>query len=189
MKNTDIYLKIVGDNYRQFKKEFFNYCQSKKMPFRQDDFHQAILDVEISIEKGNFKKELNNKNIKNYVFIAFRNQCSKHLKSKELKHISIDTPINDEGLTLLDKLENEIDDFDVELLEKQENDEIREVFNILNIIEKEFGLERKQIYLRVLRGDKLKDINNEFPNARGKYLTTLYWLQQNYNINNHETTN
>lgn len=188
-ESTEIYLSYINNNYSSIKNKLFKYCQQKMMPFREDDYQQTILDIYNSIEKGNFKKELTPSNIDNYLFISFRNLAAKHLKGKT--HLSLDTPI-DEDRKLLDVLSEEIDDYDYEEQEELENSEIIKINKLLEIIKEQFNQERVIIYKRFLRGEKFKDITLDIPNARGKYLETLYWLKDNnYNLKQliNETTN
>ena len=98
LKDSDKFLKFVGDNYEKLKFKYFNFCREKGYTWDEDIFSDTILKVYDSIEKKGCLKDNSEYGMECYFFLSFRNNIKREnmyaRNVKRDKNITSDNDIN-----------------------------------------------------------------------------------------------
>lgn len=156
------YWHIVEKNINSLEQQMYVWCNNKGIPFLKDDFHQALLQVGEGILKGYWKKEMNYNNIKNYLFITFRN--INYQKLNDINTDSIDSTIY-ENVTILESISVEDEEY-------EENDYI-EIEKVFKFIINNFGEDK-------LEGFKNKLLHKHSSLSKNEYMHILWAVRHHF---------
>ena len=158
----DTYWNIIKVNYWKIQQQLFTWCANKGIVFLMDDFNQAMLQAGEGIIKGYWKKELDYDNVKNYLFITFRN--INYLKLNDVDTNSIEDTIYEDI-----KVGDTIATDDEEYIE----DETIEIESVYNFIRKEFGEDK-------LKGFENKLLHKQSTIKNDEYLHILWVVRKHF---------
>lgn len=158
----DKYWEIVENNLSFFQQQLFTYCARKGILFKNDDFHQALLQVAEGIIKGYWNREMNIRNINNYLFITFRN--INYLKLKEMNTDNLEDIIYDD-ITILDTIPIDEEEY-------QESDYIS-IDAVFSFIINTFGEDKSEEF-------KNKLLHKRSAISSSEYISILMCVRQHF---------
>lgn len=158
----DKYWEIIERNHWNIQQQLFCWCNNKGILFLTDDYHQAILQVAEGILKGFWKNEMNYDNVKNYLFITFRN--INFLKLKDIDVDNLEDTIY-EDITILDSIAVEDEEYS--------EDDLIPIENVFKFVVKKFGEDK-------LEGFKNKLLHKHSSISNNQYICILWAVRHHF---------
>ena len=72
MNDATLFINYINDHYQEIYNSFLAFCNNKNYKFDADIFQDTILKCYKLIEKQGYLKDTSEKGIKNYFFMAFK---------------------------------------------------------------------------------------------------------------------
>ncbi len=179
MKDEELFLSYIGENYEILKKRYINFCKDKNYDWNEDIFSDTIIKCHDAIEKKGNLKDNTPQGMENYFFQAFK------INLKREKQYS---RVAKRDLNVTDTLEELYEDYynevNITAKEKVKNDLFKDfsTLYIMMVVEHNFPQEHFHLFqLKTLCNLTYKQLaeRTKSKGVRNKVLEVKNWLKDN----------
>ena len=180
LKDSEKFLKFVGENYEKLKYKYYNFCKEKGYNWDEDIFSDTILKVYDSIEKKGGLKDNSQYGMECYFFLSYRNNVKRD--SMYARNVKRDKNITSDNVSLL--YEDFVNKTSVSSESKLINDLFVDfsVLYILNKVEENFSKEHYYLFrIKYLSRLTYKQVaeKTKLKGTRAKIIEVKNWVKEN----------
>lgn len=179
MKDEELFLSYIGENYEILKKRYINFCKDKHYQWDDDIFADTIIKCHDAIEKKGNLKDNSPQGMENYFFQSFKINLK---REKQYSRVAKrDTNLTD----IVDELyENYYNGANMTAHEKVKSDLFKDfaTLYIMMAVEEEFDAEHMHLFqLKYLCNLTYRQLaqKTRSKGVRQKVLDVKKWLKDN----------